>query len=192
MNVFTRRSLLLCRTPRGSTLCQSLRPLTVAAASLVSPPTTPQGQIRYNSSSSTTHDNDNTSTWLSTTDYEINEAYTESNAFGKKKTENGFGRVLTPPRPSDSLTTPHVFVTNLRKGTTYQLVRQHMSAAGEVKYARVYTKQEKEYSNAMVEYFNIEDARKALTEMHGSELEGNTLWVREFRDRELTGHSRFY
>jgi hypothetical protein len=67
-----------------------------------------------------------------------------------------------------------------------------MSAAGDVKYARVYTKKEKEYSNAMVEYFTLEDARQALKTMHGSELEGNSLWVREFRDRESRGHAKFY
>lgn len=132
------------------------------------------------------------SPWLSKTDYLINEEFTKSNAFGEKKTENGFGRVDTPPRPSDSLTSPHVFVTNLRKGTAYQLLRNHMSAVGEVKYARVYTKKEKQYSNAMVEYYSLEDAEKALSQMHGSVLEGNSLWVREFRDRETRGHAKFY
>lgn len=151
--------------------------------------------LRHNTTSTTSTDKGNhtpPSTWLSKTDYEINEEYTESNAFGQKKTENGFGRVNTPPRPSDALISPHVFVTNLRKGTRYQLLRQHMSAVGEVKYARVYTKKEKQYSNAMVEYYTLADAQRALKEMHGSELEGNSLWVREFRDRETTGHAKFY
>ena len=67
-----------------------------------------------------------------------------------------------------------------------------MSQVGEVKYARVFTKREKAYSNAMVEYYTVEDAQKALTGMHGSYLEGNSLWVREYRDREHSGHTRFY
>ena len=132
----------------------------------------------------TNQEKESSTSWLPQTNYKINENYTKSNAFGEKKNENGFGKVLTRPRQSSLLTSPHVFITNLRRGTSYQLVRKHMSAVGEVKYARVFTKEEKGYSTAMVEYFTMEAAERAMKEMHGSELEGNSLWVREFRDGE--------
>jgi hypothetical protein len=155
--------------------------------------------VRYSSSGSGSNDphssdgdkDSHSSTWLSTKHYEINEDYVKSNAFGEKKSDKGFGRVNTPARSASMLTSPHVFVTNLRKGTKYQLLRQHMSAVGEVKYARVFTKPDKEYSTALVEYYSMEDAKLAMKEMHGSDLEGNSLWVREYRNDQSFNRANF-
>ena len=110
----------------------------------------------------------------------IDESFTQSNAFGEKKTDEGFGSVIIPPRPASALESPHVFVTNLPRKTPYEVVRHHMSAAGEVKYARVFSKQGQSTSTAMVEYYDMESAAKALVDLHCSKFGENVIWVREF------------
>jgi RNA recognition motif-containing protein len=75
-----------------------------------------------------------------------------------------------------------VFVGNLSFSTTWKGLKDHMSTAGEVAYADVIQQYGRSRGCGIVEYKNVDDAKKAIETLHDTTLDGRTIFVREDRD----------
>ncbi|EKX52788.1 hypothetical protein GUITHDRAFT_64943, partial [Guillardia theta CCMP2712] len=76
-----------------------------------------------------------------------------------------------------------VYVGNLSWDCQWQDLKDHMRAAGEVRYADImYGPDGRSKGCALVEYNTVEEAQKAITELHDSDLMGRLIFVREDRE----------
>lgn len=87
-----------------------------------------------------------------------------------------------------------LYVGNLAFRTSWQGLKDHFKTVGDVVYAKVESDgtsingRPKSKGWGIVEYSNNEDAKKAITELNDSELDGRNVWIREDReDYELRG-----
>jgi len=83
----------------------------------------------------------------------------------------------------------NIFVGNLSYSTTDESLRQAFEAHGEVTSAKVITDRETGRSRGFgfVEMPNDEEARAAMAELDGKELDDRTVKVNEARPREERG-----
>jgi RNA recognition motif-containing protein len=77
-----------------------------------------------------------------------------------------------------------VFCGNLSYETTWQALKDHMRQAGEVTRADILTDRATGRSKGcgVVEYEDAADARKALKDLHETELDGRQIFLREDRE----------
>jgi RNA recognition motif-containing protein len=77
-----------------------------------------------------------------------------------------------------------VFCGNLSYETTWQSLKDHMRQAGEVTRADILTDRATGRSKGcgVVEYEDAADARKALKDLHETELDGRQIFLREDRE----------
>lgn len=89
--------------------------------------------------------------------------------------------------PEDKPVSRGVFCGNLSYETTWQSLKDHMRQAGEVTRADVLMDRSTGRSKGcgIVEYEDAADARKALRDLHETELDGRQIFLRE--DREEGG-----
>lgn len=87
-----------------------------------------------------------------------------------------------------------VFVSNIPYRTTWQNLRNHFSAAGNVTFAKIFMNPENRMSRGMgfVEYENEEDAQNAIQQFNETEFEGRTIYVREFVDKRAEQQQQEY
>jgi RNA recognition motif-containing protein len=79
-----------------------------------------------------------------------------------------------------------VYVGNLSWETSWQDLKDHFRAAGEVSHADVMMEHDgRSKGCAIVRFASAQDAANAIQQMHDSELQGRTIFVRE--DREAGG-----
>lgn len=89
--------------------------------------------------------------------------------------------------PQDEPVSRGVFCGNLSYETTWQTLKDHMRQAGEVTRADVLIDRATGRSKGcgIVEYEDAADARKAIRDLHETELDGRQIFLRE--DREEGG-----
>eukprot|EP00939_MAST-03C_sp_MAST-3C-sp1_P000224 g224.t1 len=76
-----------------------------------------------------------------------------------------------------------VFVGNLSWDTTWQRLKDHMRKCGNVVHAEVLTRRDgKSSGGGVVEFASARDARRAIDEMHDTDLDGRMIFVREDRE----------
>ena len=82
-----------------------------------------------------------------------------------------------------------IFCGNLSYETTWQTLKDHMRQAGEVTRADVLMDRVTGRSKGcgIVEYEDAADARKALRELHESQLDGRQIFLREDREEASDG-----
>jgi len=79
-----------------------------------------------------------------------------------------------------------VYVGNLSWETSWQSLKDHFRSAGEVTHADVMTEPNgRSKGCAIVRFASAQDAANAIQQLHDSELDGRTIFVRE--DREAGG-----
>lgn len=89
-------------------------------------------------------------------------------------------------RNAPSGSNARVYVGNLSYDVTWQSLKDHMRAAGEVTRADVLTEPSgRSKGCGLVEYANAEDAQTAIAQLHDTELNGRKIFVREDRDPTL-------
>jgi RNA recognition motif-containing protein len=89
------------------------------------------------------------------------------------------------PRASEQGT--RVYVGNIRWGTTWQMVRDHMTSAGRVEFGRIIKKEidgadgQKRWVSrgfAIVQFSTAAEASQAIENLNGSELNGRQVYVK--------------
>merc|ERR1712093_261885 len=78
------------------------------------------------------------------------------------------------------LTTNRLFVGNLAYRVSWHDLKDHFKTAGEVKYADVLRSSSDSRSKGcgIVEMATLEDAKRAMEELHGSDLHGRSIFIR--------------
>ena len=91
--------------------------------------------------------------------------------------------------PQDEPVSRGIFCGNLSYETTWQSLKDHMRQAGEVIRADVLTDRATGRSKGcgIVEYEDAADARKALRDLHETELDGRQIFLREDREEGVSG-----
>ena len=75
-----------------------------------------------------------------------------------------------------------VYVGNLSWETSWQGLKDHFRSAGEVTHADVMTEPNgRSKGCAIVRFASAQDAANAIQQLHDSELDGRTIFVREDR-----------
>ena len=91
------------------------------------------------------------------------------------------------PRPKQQgkqgAASARVFVGNMKYETTWQQLKDHFGAAGNVVHARVMENRTgRSQGCGVVEFSSVQDAQNAIATLHDSELDGRKLLVREDRE----------
>ena len=84
-----------------------------------------------------------------------------------------------------------MYVGNLSWETSWQSLKDHFRSAGEVTHADVMTEPNgRSKGCAIVRFASAQDAANAIQQLHDSELDGRTIFVRE--DREAGQANNFH
>jgi len=83
-----------------------------------------------------------------------------------------------------------VYVSNLPWDIAWQELKDHMKSVGDVIYADLFTEGGRSKGCALVSFKSPEEARRAVLELHDSDLGGRKIIVREDRVDQLDGHAK--
>jgi RNA recognition motif-containing protein len=100
-------------------------------------------------------------------------------------------RAKTPYSASSALaaTGRRVYVGNLSYAVTWQTLKDHFRSCGDVVFAKVLIDRKGRSSGGgIVEFGNVDDARRAIKDMNDTDLNGRLIFVREDRDDKSVGN----
>ncbi|KAL3923689.1 MAG: hypothetical protein SGILL_001510 [Bacillariaceae sp.] len=107
-------------------------------------------------------------------------------SFGQRGGSDASGNNSAPDHQAQSC---RVYVGNLSWDVTWQELKEHMKAAGEVVFAEVITEHNgRSKGCGVVSYATEEEAQQAIATLPHTELKGRNIFVREDREGSTGGH----